>query len=411
MIGRLLEAEPGGAAAGMLSAPEAARLQFHFSRCAGCTEAHAVLSGAKELTAPAAAPWLSTRITAAKPQRPRSRWRGLLSPRAAIGVAYALALVVMLAGFNPADLARKAGTGLRTETRTAAAVADRSLADRIGAFEDRAARRLAVWRGRGRRVRPRRSLERDRPRHEIRRLVQAALPSAQRRRAVRSPQRNRNSNVARIESAKEETVMEEVHSNTLPPPPPLPPPPLAAPVMPPPSMGLPPGVGYVDRKSAALAGLLSMFPGLGHLYLGLYQRGIVFGIAFVMCIGLAHRRGEFFGPVIAFIWFFAIIDAVRQAHAINRGFVAETGYAPGPAAAPRRLGNREPHVGRDPRRTGLALADRPVRRHRLELLRSMGRSRRVHPARPHPDRDPRAPQAPGEREWSGNAAEDALAGR
>lgn len=147
MIGRFLEAEPGGAAAGMLSAPEAARLQFHFSRCAGCAEAYAVLSGAKELTAPAAAPWLSTRITAAKPERPRSRWRGLLSPRAAIGVAYALALVVMLAGFNPADITRKAGTGLRTETRTAAAVADRSLADRIGAFEDRAARRLAVWRG------------------------------------------------------------------------------------------------------------------------------------------------------------------------------------------------------------------------------------------------------------------------
>jgi hypothetical protein len=148
MIGRFVEAEPGGAAAGMLSAPEAARLQFHFSRCAGCAEAYEVLSAAKELTAPAAAPWLSTRIAAAKPQRARSGWRGLLSPRAAIGVAYALALVVMLAGFNPADLARKAGTGLRTETRTAAAVADRSLADRIGAFEDRAARRLAVWRGR-----------------------------------------------------------------------------------------------------------------------------------------------------------------------------------------------------------------------------------------------------------------------
>jgi hypothetical protein len=146
MIGRLLEGEPG-AAAGLLSAREAARLQFHLTRCAGCNEAHQVLSAAKELAEPTAAPWLSTRIAAAKPQRARSRWRGLLTPRAAISVAYALAVVVMLAGFNPADLARKAGTGLRTETRTAAAVADRSLADRIGAFEDRAARRIAVWRG------------------------------------------------------------------------------------------------------------------------------------------------------------------------------------------------------------------------------------------------------------------------
>jgi hypothetical protein len=106
-----------------------------------------VLSSARELTLPAAAPWLSTRIAAAKPQAPRSRWKGLLSARAAISVAYALALVVMLAGFNPADLARKAGTGLRSETRTAAAVADRSLADRVGALEDQVARRFAVWRG------------------------------------------------------------------------------------------------------------------------------------------------------------------------------------------------------------------------------------------------------------------------
>jgi len=155
MIGRLLEtdaAEAGSSAVafgafGALSAPEAGRLQFHLTRCAGCSEAYHVLSSARELTSPAAAPWLSTRIAAAKPQTPRSRWKGLFSARAAISVAYALALVVMLAGFNPADLARRAGTGLRSETRTAAAVADRSVADRVGAREDRVARRFAVWRG------------------------------------------------------------------------------------------------------------------------------------------------------------------------------------------------------------------------------------------------------------------------
>ena len=71
--------------------------------------------------------------------------------------------------------------------------------------------------------------------------------------------------------------MEEVHPNPLPPPPPPPPP--AAPVVPPVTAGVPPATGYIDRKSAALAGLLSMFPGLGHLYLGLYQRGLAFGAA------------------------------------------------------------------------------------------------------------------------------------
>jgi hypothetical protein len=37
--------------------------------------------------------------------------------------------------------------------------------------------------------------------------------------------------------------------------------------------------------------------------------------------------GEFLGPLIAFIWFFGIIDAVRQAKAINRGQLAEAGFA------------------------------------------------------------------------------------
>ena len=120
--------------------------------------------------------------------------------------------------------------------------------------------------------------------------------------------------------------MEEAQPTPLPPPPP---PPVAPAMPPPPAAAIPPV--YVDRKSAALAGILSMFPGLGHLYLCLYQRGLAFGSAFVLAITFAsHGRGEFFGPAIAFVWFFSIIDAVRQAHAINRGFVADTGYAPAP---------------------------------------------------------------------------------
>ena len=103
------------------------------------------------------------------------------------------------------------------------------------------------------------------------------------------------------------------------PPPPPPPPPAPAVVAP----------VIVDRKSAGLAGFLSMFPGLGHLYLGLYQRAFAIGGAFILAIAFTShgRAGEFFGPVIAFIWFFAIIDAVRQAKAINRGQLAEQGFA------------------------------------------------------------------------------------
>jgi hypothetical protein len=120
------------------------------------------------------------------------------------------------------------------------------------------------------------------------------------------------------------------------------PPPSTPPPGAPPSPGLPPtatvppaAVPYpviVERKSPALAGFLSVFPGLGHLYLGLYPRAFAVGGAFILGIVMTSHRGpgEFFGPIIAFVWFFGIIDAVRQAKAINRGELAEAGLA-GPA--------------------------------------------------------------------------------
>ncbi len=100
-------------------------------------------------------------------------------------------------------------------------------------------------------------------------------------------------------------------------------------VPPPPATVVQPVI--VDRKSPGLAGFLSFFPGLGHVYLGLYQRAFAIGGAFILSIALTSHGGpgEFLGPVIAFIWFFAIIDAVRQAKAINRGQLAEAGFAGG----------------------------------------------------------------------------------
>ena len=105
---------------------------------------------------------------------------------------------------------------------------------------------------------------------------------------------------------------------------PQPPP---APAAPPPAAV--PYAAVVERKSPVLAGFLSMFPGLGHLYLGLYPRAFAVGGAFILGIMMTSHRGpgEFFGPLVAFVWFFAIIDAVRQAKAINRGQLAEAGFA------------------------------------------------------------------------------------
>jgi len=107
----------------------------------------------------------------------------------------------------------------------------------------------------------------------------------------------------------------------------------AAETLPPPAAPTTTATGPVvvlEKKSPGLAGVLSVFPGLGHLYLGLYQRA--FGFAGVFCLLIffnSHgRMAHLSGPATAFVWFFAIIDAVRQAKAINSGYVHEGGLAP-----------------------------------------------------------------------------------
>jgi hypothetical protein len=100
----------------------------------------------------------------------------------------------------------------------------------------------------------------------------------------------------------------------------------------------------VEKKSPGLAGVLSaIFPGLGHLYLGLYQRAFKVAAVFVGCIWLitvnfmGGHMTPLFGMGIAFIWFFGIIDAVRQAKAINTsGYVDAGGLAPAEATVLRR---------------------------------------------------------------------------
>lgn len=71
-------------------------------------------------------------------------------------------------------------------------------------------------------------------------------------------------------------------------------------------------------KNSGAAGVLGIIPGMGHLYLGLYQRAaILFGI-WVLFISLAARsHGPFPGIAIPFWMVFSIIDASRQAKAIN----------------------------------------------------------------------------------------------
>jgi hypothetical protein len=110
-----------------------------------------------------------------------------------------------------------------------------------------------------------------------------------------------------------------------------PPPPTATPAPPvayaPAAPAMPARPAAPPGKNPAAAGLLSFFPGLGHVYLGLYKRGIVFFAILVLLIAIADRphTGPF-GMLIPFWWIFVLIDAVRQARAINATGMPEPGF-------------------------------------------------------------------------------------
>jgi hypothetical protein len=136
---------------GPLPSADRGRLESHLSRCEACTEAGAVLGIARDLTAPVPTPWLAAKLAAAKPAAPRRRsiWSAILSPRGAIAVAYAAAVLVMFLGLNPADLARKAGTARLEQTaRSGVQVARNTVVDRFGAFQERAFRTFEAVKGR-----------------------------------------------------------------------------------------------------------------------------------------------------------------------------------------------------------------------------------------------------------------------
>lgn len=82
------------------------------------------------------------------------------------------------------------------------------------------------------------------------------------------------------------------------------------------------------RKSPGVALLFSLLPGLGHIYLGLHQRGIAFFGAFLASLWLGEHA-ELSGAIIAFVFFYAMIDAYQLA----------TGPTPTPSQGSPRKGN------------------------------------------------------------------------
>jgi len=108
---------------------------------------------------------------------------------------------------------------------------------------------------------------------------------------------------------------------------PSPPTPPSVPAPPPPVAPAGPiaarGYGYGDplAKSPGLALFLSILcPGLGHIYVGAYERSlmIIGGIA-VSIWAIVHSEGELWplAFAIAFAYFFSIFDAYREAQIAN----------------------------------------------------------------------------------------------
>lgn len=67
------------------------------------------------------------------------------------------------------------------------------------------------------------------------------------------------------------------------------------------------------RKSKALATILSMFPGAGHMYLGLQRRGLQLMAAFLFSIYILDTlRLSLFLFLIPLIWFYSFFDALQK---------------------------------------------------------------------------------------------------
>lgn len=98
---------------------------------------------------------------------------------------------------------------------------------------------------------------------------------------------------------------------------PAPPPPLVR-ESPPPRAAV---YAAPEQKSPILAAFLSVLPGLGNVYNGLYRRAVVFFLIYVslfsLAINVSDQAKALVIPCLVFIWFFNIFDAYRQATLIN----------------------------------------------------------------------------------------------
>ncbi|MEM5594747.1 hypothetical protein AAHH67_28800 [Niallia circulans] len=79
------------------------------------------------------------------------------------------------------------------------------------------------------------------------------------------------------------------------------------------------------KKSKFIATFLSVFPGAGHLYLGLQQRGIQLMAAFLFSIFILNElRLGLFLFVIPIIWFYSFFDGLQKASRVGEEELEDT---------------------------------------------------------------------------------------
>ena len=78
------------------------------------------------------------------------------------------------------------------------------------------------------------------------------------------------------------------------------------------------------KRSKLVASLLAIFPGAGHMYLGLQQRGIQLMAAFLLSIYILDTlRLTLFLFLIPIIWFYSFFDALQSAARADKGEVLD----------------------------------------------------------------------------------------
>ena len=94
-----------------------------------------------------------------------------------------------------------------------------------------------------------------------------------------------------------------------------------------PALPLPTATAAAAPKSPILALVLSFFPGIGQIYNGQPAKALAFFFAWAGSIYLTAEANPFFAFLIAFTYFYNLVDAWRTATAINERHAGGLGAA------------------------------------------------------------------------------------